>query len=278
MHRLLVAALAALAAAVTASGAASGAGPSPGIQLGWDGLLAPGGALRYVTVATGTGTVAETIRTSDGRVLRFHALKGVYGIPFVAFDGSVGGLSRDGSFLVLGEPLSQPGARSRSVFPIVSTKTLTARSFVSLKGDFSFDALSPDGRTLYLIQHLSADDATRYAVRAYDLAAGRLLPGVIVDKREPDEEMRGMPMRRATSPDGAWAYTLYDTTRGGLFVHALDAAHRRAFCIDLPATVTAQSLSNSTRFELLDGGRSLVLSSGGARVAAIDTKTLKVVA
>src|SRR5437660_1156249 len=83
------------------------------------------------------------------------------------------------------------------------------------------------------------------------LAGGRLAAGAIVYKRAPDEEMRGMPMRRVTSPDGAWAYTLYDTTRGGLFVHALDAAHRRAFCIDLPARVTPQSLANSIGFELV---------------------------
>jgi hypothetical protein len=45
--------------------------------------------------------------------------------------------------------------------------------------------------------------------------------------------MTGMPLTRALSPDGRWAYTLY---AGGeeQFVHALDTARSRAYCIDLP--------------------------------------------
>src|SRR4051812_31129649 len=169
MRRLLVGATA-LVAAAAATSAASGVGPSPGVELGGDGLLAASGAARYVTVGTATGTIAQAIRTSDGRVLRFRALSGAYGIPLVTYTGAVGGLSRDGSFLVLGEPITQPGGHTRSVFPILSTRSLAPRATVTLKGDFSFDALSPDGRTLYLIQHMDANDVTRYAVRAYDLA------------------------------------------------------------------------------------------------------------
>ena len=40
---------------------------------------------------------------------------------------------------------------------------------VELDGEWTFDALSPDGRWLYLIEQLSPRDRTRYAVRVYDL-------------------------------------------------------------------------------------------------------------
>ena len=48
----------------------------------------------------------------------------------------------------------------------------------------------------------------------------------------PDEQMGGLPMTRAFSRDGRWAYTLYG---GGAetFIHALDTVGRTAACIDL---------------------------------------------
>jgi hypothetical protein len=84
-----------------------------------------------------------------------------------------------------------------------------------------------------LIQSLSRKDATRYAVRAYDLRANRLLPKPIVDPSEPDEPMRGYPATRTTAAGGRWEYTLY---LGGdePFVHALDTVKRTSICIDLP--------------------------------------------
>ena len=47
---------------------------------------------------------------------------------------------------------------------------------ITLQGDFSFDALSPDGRLLYLVQYLSPRDPTRYLVRLYDLERGSAAP------------------------------------------------------------------------------------------------------
>jgi hypothetical protein len=105
-----------------------------------------------------------------------------------------------------------------------------------LDGDYSFDAISPSGDRIYLIQYLSRRDPTKYAVRAYDTAAGRMLPKPIVDRTEPDEQMHGYPMARVASPNGRWQYTLY-TGSENPFVHALDTARGRARCIDLPKSV-----------------------------------------
>ena len=105
---------------------------------------------------------------------------------------------------------------------------------VSLARRFAYDALSPDGRTLYLIEHLADPrNPGRYQVRAFDLATGRLQPGFIADKRELDEPMAGYPLARASTPDGAWVYTLYQGPEHA-FVHALAAADGYALCIDLP--------------------------------------------
>ncbi len=105
---------------------------------------------------------------------------------------------------------------------------------VSLPRRFAYDALSPDGLTLYLIEHMADPrHPGRYQVRAYDLGAGRLQPGFIADKRELDEPMAGYPLARAVTPDGAWVYTLYQGPEHA-FVHALAAADGYSLCIDLP--------------------------------------------
>jgi hypothetical protein len=48
-----------------------------------------------------------------------------------------------------------------------------------------------------------------YDIRALNVRTRRLYPRAIVDRREPDEKMTGIPMTRAGSGDGRWAYTLY---------------------------------------------------------------------
>ena len=96
------------------------------------------------------------------------------------------------------------------------------------------DALSPDGKRLYLVEHISAGPSPKYRVRAYDLAAGRLLPNAVIDRLVSKAIMGGQPVTRATTPGGRWAYTLYARVKGKPFVHALDTARRQAFCIDLP--------------------------------------------
>jgi hypothetical protein len=116
----------------------------------------------------------------------------------------------------------------------------------------------------------------RYVVRAYDLRAQRLLPQAIVDKREPGETMRGYPVARATSPSGTWVYTLYTKEPGSslTFVHALNAAGRSAFCVDLPAWTGGEDIWDA-RLELA-GGTLVVQHGSGSVFARIDTRTLRV--
>ena len=52
---------------------------------------------------------------------------------------------------------------------------------------------------MYLVNYYDRDDLRKYRVRVLDVRAGKLEPGAIVDAREPDEDMRGYPVTRATS-------------------------------------------------------------------------------
>jgi hypothetical protein len=93
--RLLATIAICMGCAMTAASAGGAGGPGAGVQQGWDGLAR--GAVRYVAVPTAGSTTVQIIRRRDGRVLKFMSLKGAWGIPVVAFDGTTDGLMADGS-------------------------------------------------------------------------------------------------------------------------------------------------------------------------------------
>jgi hypothetical protein len=267
VKRVLV--LAVLVAAVVLVGTAGGAGPSPGIMLGSPGVVSRDGKVRYVAMRAGKGTLVEAVMTRGGVVRKARFLRGSFGIPMVAYDRSVGGLSRDGRRLVVYAP-----GTARTRFVVLDPRTLRVSSRFALNGNFGFDALSPDGSLMYLIQIKSESNGPiAYDVRALDVSTGRLFPGAIVDRREPDEKMTGIPMARVGSPDASWAYTLYLRPSGGAFVHALHTTAREAFCIDLSLGVSGDQLGH-VRMRLRAG--SLQLRLRGKTLATIDTRTFEV--
>jgi hypothetical protein len=268
--RWLVVGVVATTAAVAAA-AALGAGPWP---VNAAAVTAPSGNVRYLTARSGSSTKVTALRVSNGAVIATRKVDGVFGIPAVTLNGTAGGLSPNGGLLVLGEQPDFNGLRAKSTFVVLSTRGLKVRDRVVLRGDFGFDALSPDGRTLYLIEHISTSPI-HYAVRAYDLGARRLVPGAIVDKREPDEKMTGYPVSRATSRVGTWVYTLYMRQEGEPFVHALNASSRTAFCIDVPWTGSEQNVWK-LRLRLNEAARRLEVVLDGETVATVDTKTMRV--
>src|SRR5919108_3544622 len=222
------------------TGAWAAGGPVPAVQ-GGAGISAPGGATSFVAIGVGDRTLVEQVTQRGGGVGRTLTLRGRYGVPGVAYDGSTTGLSADGRTLVLAEVLDRfPVTRTRLVV-VRDPRRLRGIQRITLPGFYTVDAIAPSGDWLYLIRYLRRD-GTRYEVRAYDLVRRRLAPAPVVDPREPDEKMQGFPVTRAMSADGRWAYTLYMRPTGAPFIHALDTARRAAACIDLP-TPTDSDLS-----------------------------------
>ena len=268
-RRLLATAAICIGCAATAANA-GGAGPGAGVQQGWDGLA--NGAVRYVAVPAAGSTALEVIRRQDGK---FMALKGTWGIPVVAFDGTADGLMGDGRTLLLGEATTGSTLRKHSTFALVDVKSMKMVRKLRLPGHQVFDALSPDGRYLYFIEYVSAEDFNRYRVRAYDLQARRLLTRAVIDKRESETAMQGSPISRVTSQDRTWAYTLY----GGpdkTFIHALDTMHAGAVCIDLPWKSQPKHLFEF-RIRRAGDGRLVVRGPRGRTLAVVDQSSLHVV-
>ncbi len=274
MKAALTLAIAAVAAIAVAGAGANGSPYSPGLVYGWNGVGAQNGAVRFVAFGMPKSTIVAAVRVRDGHVTQSKVLRGFYGVPLVSYDGTSGGLSGDGKSLVLASYGPLPGRAGKTRFAVLSTRTLTLRRLLVLPRSWSFDALSPDGSTLYLVEHIRAGQNPRYRVRALDVASSRLVPGAIVDTRENEALMRGQPATRVTSSDGRWAYTLYARQKDEPFVHALDTVRREAFCIDLPLEL-GQEGQMQLRLKL-DAEGALAVRNGRNTVAVIDTRTLKV--
>ncbi|MGH2995843.1 MAG: hypothetical protein ACRDM9_05970, partial [Gaiellaceae bacterium] len=259
--------------AVAAAARADGL-PVVGLDVGASGVATHDGSVRYVALKTGRDTLVARVNADGGDVLGSRLLRGRFTIPAVAYDGSAVGLAVDGHTLVLIQPrLSFP--RAKTSFAILDAERLRLREVITLRGDFSFDAISPSGTWLYLVEYLSSRDPTRYLVRLYDLRAGRLLPEPVIDPREVGDVMRGSPITRAASPDGRWAYTLYDGAGEHPFVHALDTARRTARCIDLHGLMGYPNLYD-LRLGSGDGGGTLTVRDDSEPLAVIDTRTFRV--
>jgi hypothetical protein len=258
--RSALAVLLVLAGAVAMAPTAAAKGSSATVQ----GATVSGLPYRYIAVSpynpyraeisdrpSRSFTVVGRIEKRGGRLKRWWHLPGSYSIPAAAEDDQAGGLAPDGSRLVLSRfsRIYPPRATELAILdtrlylrhPRRGSRPRHAIRRVRLAGSFSFDAISPNGSTVYLIEYLKPYYGSPYQVRALDAKSGELLPEPIVDPAEPEEMMEGVAISRATSPGGRWAYTLYSgpETRQGKrtgepFIHALDTAAGRAVCIDLP--------------------------------------------
>jgi hypothetical protein len=234
----------------------------PAADQNGEGVLALDGKSRYVAVGIvgNTRTFLTRISTKDGTVLTSVPLLGTWGVPIFTYAPNSGeGLSADGKTLVLAD-IANVYPRTESRFMVLDARTLRMREAIYLKGDFEFDAVSPNGKRLYLIQHRNVLDQSRYVVRAYDVASNTLLPGRVADRTQKNWVMEGYPIARASSSDGRWVYTLYENPNGFPFVHALDTVRGVAHCITLPweEDQSQNALSNLV-LDVHDGGRTLAL-------------------
>ena len=217
----------ALVLAAPATAAASGGGGFPTYGGGVTTADAP---WSYNTVPSGKGgSVVQAVHRPEGNVQLFRQIKGQWGLATATIDNTQAGLSGDGGTLVLAQiPRSFPPRRTRLL--VLYAQGLQTRQRVSLPGYYTVDAVSPDGRFVFLVHYKDARQNS-YEVRTYDLIRDRLDPKPIVDPREPDEKMAGQPTTRIVSKDNRWVYTLYAAATP--FVHALDTVNRTAACIEL---------------------------------------------
>jgi hypothetical protein len=245
-----------------------------------DQVATAGGGTQYVAHLDRRSGVTTIASKRGGRTLASVSLRGSWGFQVVTLAGDAAGLSADGRVLVASAPPANPGGLAGSSrFVVLRTAPLEVTQRIALRGSYTVDALSRDGRLLFLIQHVQVgDDISRYRVRAYDLKTRRLLPRVIADKRQAGWTMRGYPVARAATANDSSVFTLYQPDGNYPFVHALDTVHATAVCIGLPLAWTDASLLEGAKLSLTAGGTRLVVS--GPHIGhpiVIDTTSLQIV-
>ena len=258
-----------LAAFAVAPGASAAGGPPQYALQGGTGVSTLDGKTHFVAVPAGATTLIESIG-SDNSIWNWPSFKGSWGIPMITYRDPAG-LSRDGRTLVVQTLVAGNPTR----FLVLNTRTMRVREQFTLKGNYSFDALSPDVSKLYLIQRVDANNYSRYIVRAYSLSTHTLLPGRIADRTQKSWVMQGDALTRTTSLDGRWVYTLYMNSGGTPFIHALDTVKGVAHCIGIPWGSTDQGgLGNVVL--TLHGKRLAVHWRSGRSWLNVDTATWRI--
>ncbi len=252
-----IAAIASLGCLLLSPGAASGDGAPVPIGSSQGSVELPDGS-RIFAIEAGHGTAILRITAGGSVAARSERSKRLV-LPGVSLQGPPGGASADGSTVVLTVAGALPYLVARSEVVVFDADSLRVRSRVELEGGWGFDAISPDGGTLFLVEYLNRSDPTEYRVRAYDLATDRFDPEPIVDSSTVDLTMRGAPQDRVTSPDGRWEYTAYDGAGGTPFLHALDLEAQRAYCVGLEAVPSRQGTGMS--LEIDQAGEAITVST-----------------
>ena len=233
-------ALALSAAALLAPAPAGAAGPPIGASSALsDTIYSPDNQHAVIVEQGEQATVVRLVDPTSRHLRRAWTIRGRWGLPRVT-NSELGGIDLHGSTLVLADAGAPYVARVTRFLVFDLTRRRPPR-LVKLAGAFGYDALSPTGDRLYLLQGTSASTGSpssefgRYLVRAYDLRHDRLVEAPITDPSDEPGAMEGIATARATSTNGAWVYTLYV---GGAhaFIHALHTTAGQARCIDLPWT------------------------------------------
>ena len=188
---------------------------------------------RYYIVTDLTGSAnLKAIDPASGRTIAQTTIPAGYSLPNIAFRGPTAGLSPNGQWLALTSQSHGTGGVMTTNFLVGPSALTDSFKTIRVNGDFVFDALSNDGKSLYLIQKMI--DPNHYRVRLYDVSAGLLAPQPVADKRDASEPMNGIRGDSAADPTGNYVYTVY-IRQAGPFIHALPLGEPIAWCVDLPS-------------------------------------------
>jgi YVTN family beta-propeller protein len=172
-------------------------------------------------------------------------------------------------------------------------------AFAEVPGPFTYDAISDDGTSLYLIERITPEAARAlpgvsaaysYRVRVYDVPAAKMSDTLVVDVKlaaqtdasnaetRIDGIMSGIYQSSVPSRDGRWNFSFYYNPSRGPFIHVLHLDSRSAFCIlDLPLVSGGFEKRLGWSLALTRSGGTLYAVNGPlGLVSLIDAATLKV--
>jgi len=239
-----------------------------------------------VAIDSSGNTTLRTVDPGSAATVRGLPLAGRWE-AVGGYDGGPTGLSHDGRWLAL-TAADVPGR-----FAIVDTTGGVQPRVVNIgpselsTSRFAFDAISDNGESLYLIEHLVG---TQYRVRVLDVRSGLLLPGAIIDVKQlastadANGVMSGTYTSSAAGPNGQWFFSVYLHPAMGPYVHALNTTSRIAECIlDLPTFGKAGQVEMAKQpywavvlGKQLTGSRVYAVNGALGEAAVIDPEAVKV--
>ncbi|HEY8823386.1 MAG TPA: hypothetical protein VIP07_00710 [Candidatus Limnocylindria bacterium] len=255
-------------------------------------VTSPDGSVYYALEGSSPTTLRWTDAKTDRPITQL-TLPGAY-----AFASETGpaptGFSPNGRWLVL---VGDTGAKSS--FAIVDTSLVRLAAYAEVPGPFTYDAISDDGTSLYLIEKITPERARElpgvnatygYRVRVYDVPAGKMSETLVVDVKlaaatdannaetRVDGIMSGIYQSSVPSRDGRWNFSFYYNPARGPFIHVLHLDSRSAFCIlDLPIVSGGSEKRLGWSLALTPSGKTLYAVNGPlGLVSMIDAATLKV--
>jgi hypothetical protein len=206
--------------------------------------------------------VLEVIDPRSGIVTRSMHLAGAYQIPPATLSGVPGGISQNGAWLVLQAFDSTGTTVTGSHMLVVDTSLALKPTPINLPGDFTFDAVSNDGLSVYMIQHVGSAE---YYVRLYHVDSSTLDPAIIFDKSDGANAMTGLRLSGVPAPSGYMLFSVYARAHKSAFVHVLMLNAPIAFCVDLPGSGYADGSDASLNWSLVvNANGSILYATNGA--------------
>ncbi|HEX6060700.1 MAG TPA: hypothetical protein VF001_01415, partial [Candidatus Limnocylindria bacterium] len=228
---------------------------------------------RYWAVTPGDRTTVRGIDPATGVDQTSFVLDGLWSVP-AAYGPAPSGLSANGKWMVLVAPPYTTGVTMVNRFAVIDLAKGTLDRVVTADGDLGFDAVSDDGRNLYLVEHLVP--APHYAVRVASFNGAGLQDGVLGQIKTAEPEVMNGLYHASVAVGSGWFLSLYSNPGRGPFIHALNTTQLYAQCIlnmpDVPAALgPAWSM-------LLDPKRDRLYAVNGAAgvVSEINTAALVV--
>jgi hypothetical protein len=290
MFRSAFVVLALAGVAAVPSAQACDCGGCPPVTCGTTSVEAPGSGLLFVRPSGQRGPLQAFDAATGHR--RFSLPSGIasangtrYFAPVQrmtalrAYDARTGRVlftwgHRGGSFVggVSGNGRNVALVRGGSHFTRIAMFDAVRRSVYKtfrLRGWYDVDAVSNDGRRVFLIQYLNTGG---YLIRLFDLDRSVLTARRLTEKGEP---MDGEAWDAVAGPDGHRLLTLYLRGEGHAEVHTLDLVRGTAVCIDLPGgdpSVTQQYTLALSR----DGGTLYAANPALGVVATVDLRKQRV--
>ncbi len=257
----------------------------PRTQLG-HGIAASDWSVFYQVLQRGGATAVTALSPRSGATVATIKVVPGYDLPNTS-GATPAGVSANGQWLVLTAPQERVGAAVTSKFAVIE---LAKRSvtYISVSGDMTFDAIDDYGRSLYLVEHLTAPSPTSYRVRVADVSSATLLAGPIIDFKQAATTadasglMSGIYHASVPGPSGEWHFGMYFNPKKGAFIHALNTRTRLAQCIlDLPNGADPSDTTWRSNWTLAAGRRNALavlyaVNAAKGFVARIDPYEIKV--